>query len=171
MFKVLKHVYDAYKTLPQFWFGLIYCRVCIPPFCAYCFVVVMFHYSEHKKEWYMKNKQGKLQTAGTTKDALHNSTMSNGGTTSKDTQRVSHKCFLRTHNGGWAQFPRTSRLRKIVHWYLIGKNAHTISIISTRNIYISDAIAITCKGMCLGSELEIQIMNDFYVTKTCSYHN
>ncbi len=159
------------KPFLNFWFGLIYCRVCIPLFCAYCFVVVMFHDSEHKKEWYMKNKQGKLQTAGTTKDALHNSTMSNGGTTSKDTQRVSHKCFLRTHNGGWAQFPRTSRLRKIVHWYLIGKNAHTISIISTRNIYISDAIAITCKGMCLGSELEIQIMNDFYVTKTCSYHN
>jgi hypothetical protein len=26
-------------------------------------------------------------------------------------------------------------------------------------------MAITCKGMCLGSELEIQIMNDFYVTK------
>jgi hypothetical protein len=36
---------------------------------------------------------------------------------------------------------------------------------STRNIYSSDAIAITCKGMCLGSELEIQIMIDFFVTK------
>jgi hypothetical protein len=42
-------------------------------------------------------------------------------------------------------------LRKIIHWYLIGKNADTISIISTRNIYSSDAIAITCKGVRLGS--------------------
>ncbi len=82
------------KPFLNFWFGLIYCRVCIPLFCAYCFVVVMFRYSEHKKERYMKNKQGKLQPVGTTKDALHNSTMSNGSTTFKDTQRLSHKYFF-----------------------------------------------------------------------------
>jgi hypothetical protein len=45
------------KPFLNFGFGFIYCRVCIPLFCAYCFVVVMFHYNEHKKEQYMKTNK------------------------------------------------------------------------------------------------------------------
>jgi hypothetical protein len=114
------------KPFLNFWFGLVYCRVCIPLFCAYCFVVVMFHYNEHKKEQYMKNKQGKLQPAGTTKGALHNSTMSNGSTTSKDKELVTN-IFLE-HLWWMGTIPKNIKIEKnhslIFEWQKCSYNEH-----------------------------------------------